>query len=59
VKESALTAGSTLEDSVLEPITLHELIDAQRRDPFRLSTLSELDVTKIKRLFAVSEAREW
>jgi RNase H-like domain found in reverse transcriptase len=36
-KESVPIPGPTLEDAVLEPITLHELIDAQSQDPFCLS----------------------
>jgi RNase H-like domain found in reverse transcriptase/Reverse transcriptase (RNA-dependent DNA polymerase) len=35
-KESVSTPGPPLEDAVLEPITLHELIDAQAQDPFCL-----------------------
>jgi hypothetical protein len=42
-KESVPTPGPTLEDAVLEPITLHELTDAQSQDLFCLSKLSELD----------------
>jgi RNase H-like domain found in reverse transcriptase len=38
-KESVPTPGPTLEDTVLDPITLHELIDAQSQDPFCLSKL--------------------
>jgi Integrase zinc binding domain len=49
------TPGPTLEDAVLEPITLHELIDAQSQDPFCLSILSELDRATMKRRFAVND----
>jgi hypothetical protein len=42
-KESMPSPKPTLEDAVLEPITMHELIDAQLQDPFCLSNLSELD----------------
>jgi hypothetical protein len=54
-KESVPTPEPTLEDAVLEPITLHELIDAQRQDPFCLSKLSELDGATMKRHFAVND----
>jgi hypothetical protein len=51
------TPGPTLEDAVLEPITLHELIDAQAQDPFCLSKLYELDRASMKRQFAVNDKR--
>jgi hypothetical protein len=54
-KESLPTPGPTLEDAVLEPITLHELIDAQAQDPFCLSKLIELDGATMKRHFAVND----
>jgi RNase H-like domain found in reverse transcriptase len=54
-KESVPSPGPTLEDAVLEPITLHELIDAQSQDPFCLSKLSELDGATMKRHFAVND----
>jgi hypothetical protein len=51
------TPGPTLEDAVLEPILLHELIDAQAQDLFCLSKLSELDGATMKRHFAVNQKR--
>jgi hypothetical protein len=54
-KESVPTPGPTLEDAVLEPITLHELIDAQSQDPFCLSKISGLDGDTMKRHFAVND----
>jgi hypothetical protein len=54
-KESMPTPGPTLEDAVLEPITLHELIDAQSQDPICLSKLSELDGATMNRHFAVND----
>jgi RNase H-like domain found in reverse transcriptase len=54
-KESVPSTGPTLEDAVLEPITLHELIDALAQDPFCLSKLSELDGATMKRHIAVNE----
>jgi Integrase zinc binding domain len=53
-KESVPTPGLTLEDTVLEPIKLHGLIDLKAQDPFCLSKLSELDRAMIKRYFAVN-----
>jgi hypothetical protein len=55
IKESVPTTGTTLEDAVLEPITLHELIDSQAQDPFCLSKLSELDEATMKFHFAVND----
>jgi Integrase zinc binding domain len=49
------TPGPTLRDAVLEPITPHELIDAQAQDPFCLSKLSELNGATMKRHFAVND----
>jgi hypothetical protein len=49
------TPGLTLEDAVLEPITLHEVIDAQAQDPFCLSKISELDGATINRHFSVND----
>jgi hypothetical protein len=54
-KESVPTPGPTLEDAVLELITLHELIDVQSQDPFCFSKLSDLDGATMKRHFAVNE----
>jgi hypothetical protein len=54
-KESVPTPEPTLEDAVLEPITPHELIDAQAQDPFCLSKLSDLDEATMKRHFAVND----
>jgi hypothetical protein len=49
------TPGPTLEDAILNPVTLHELIDAQAQNPFCLSKLSELDGATMKRHFAVND----
>jgi hypothetical protein len=54
-KESLPKPGPTLEDAVLGPITLHELIYAQAQDPFCLSKLSELDGATMKCRFAVND----
>jgi hypothetical protein len=54
-KESVFTSEPMLEYAVLEPITLHELIDAQAQDPFCLLKLSELDGATMKRHFAVND----
>jgi Integrase zinc binding domain len=54
-KESIPTPGPTLKVAVLEPITLHELIDAQSQDPFCLSKLSELDGATMMRHLAVND----
>jgi RNase H-like domain found in reverse transcriptase/Integrase zinc binding domain len=45
-KESVPVPCPTLEDSILEPITLYEMIDAQAQDPFCLLKFSELDRAK-------------
>jgi hypothetical protein len=47
------TPGPTLKYAVLEPITLHEMTEAQAQDPFSLSKLSELDGATTKRHIAV------
>jgi hypothetical protein len=54
-KESVPTPGPRLVEAVLEPITLHELIDAQSQDPLCLSKLSELNGATMKRHFAVND----
>jgi RNase H-like domain found in reverse transcriptase/Integrase zinc binding domain len=54
-KESVPTPGPTLEDTILEPITLHELIVAQAQDAFCVSKLSELNGAAMKGHFAVSD----
>jgi hypothetical protein len=46
-----------LEDADLEPITLHELIDAQAQDPFCVLKLSELDRATMKSHFSVNDKR--
>jgi hypothetical protein len=54
-REPVPTPGPTLEDAVLEPTTLHELIYAQAQAPFCLSKLSELDKATMKRHFAMND----
>jgi Integrase zinc binding domain/RNase H-like domain found in reverse transcriptase len=54
-KESVPTPGPTLIDAVLEPITMHEPIDAQSQNPFCFSKLSELYGAIMKRHFVVND----
>jgi Integrase zinc binding domain len=49
------TPGPTLEDAVLELITLHELIDAQAQDPFCFSKFFESDGATINRHFSMND----
>jgi Integrase zinc binding domain/Integrase core domain len=53
--ESVPTPGPALKDAVLDPITLHELIDAQAQDSFCLSKVFELDGATMKRHFVMND----